>query len=841
MKPARPHLGDKDVEEINGLIETWISVEKRLVELTGGEVDSVVSKDGRTLLFGQAQEQLRHQDAIKQAAMLNELRLLFDVVPAMIWFKDTQNGFLRVNQKVSETTGLRIDEIEGKTAYDIFPNEADAYFQDDLEVIQSGNPKLGIVENLPGPGGEPRWVQTNKVPVFDNDGKIIGLVALVHDITARMKSEAAVVESEKRYRSLFENILEGYAYCKTILEGDDLVDFTYEEVNGAFGVLTGLTDVVGRNICEILPGFRESNRAIMECYNRVVLTGSPEKIEAFVPELESWLSITVYSHERSHFVAVFDNITARKVSSSMLRDSEQRLALAKDAVNMGIWDWDIKRNRLEWDAKMYALYGIDQDTFGGAYESWQGGVHPEDVDRADAEIADALSNVKDFHTDYRIVLPGGEVRHVEAHALVLRDSEGKASRMIGVNVDISARKQAEESLRLLSSAIEQSKESILITDANLDQPGPAIVFVNPGFTQMTGFTAAEAIGQTPRILQGPQTDPEVLLRLRRCLERGEVFSGEAINYRKDGTPFWLEWQIAPLQDATGKTTHYVAIQRDVTERKEIETALRDSEERFREMLNNVELLAMILDLDGNVTFCNDLLLRVAGWDRSEVLGNNWFSMFVSPADQADLQAAFHMASTETTLPRYETTIVTRTGQKRDIVWNSSLLKDASGNLVGIANIGEDVTERKSLQEQLLQSQKMESLGSLAGGIAHDFNNLLTGILGYTELIQMDLPPGSQAQADLEEIRKSAMQAARMTKQLLSFARKDVVERQVVDLNDLVTNLEGMTRRLLGVDIRLSIHLQEDLGSVKLDPSQFEQLVLNLSVNARDAMPTEALW
>jgi PAS domain S-box-containing protein len=135
--------------------------------------------------------------------------------------------------------------------------------------------------------------------------------------------------------------------------------------------------------------------------------------------------------------------------------------------------------------------------------------------------------------------------------------------------------RAEESLRLLGSAVEQSKESIVITDAQLDLPGPKILFVNPAFTKMTGYSAEEAIGNTPRILQGPRTDPTVLSRLRRTLQRGEAFEGEGINYRKGGEEFYLEWQIAPIRGAGGNTTHFVAVQHDITARKRTEEALQE--------------------------------------------------------------------------------------------------------------------------------------------------------------------------------------------------------------------------------------------------------------------------
>jgi PAS domain S-box-containing protein len=171
----------------------------------------------------------------------------------------------------------------------------------------------------------------------------------------------------------------------------------------------------------------------------------------------------------------------------------------------------------------------------------------------------------------------GRVAWVLTSKMAWRDPAGNIIGTMGISRDITERKQAEESLRLLNSAVEQSKESIMITDAELDLPGPRIIFVNSAFTRMTGYTMAELVGKTPRIFQGPRTDRSVLQRLRQNLGRGENFAGEAINYRKDGTEFFLEWQVAPIHDAGGKVTHFVAVERDITERKKIEARLFESQ------------------------------------------------------------------------------------------------------------------------------------------------------------------------------------------------------------------------------------------------------------------------
>ena len=265
-------------------------------------------------------------------------------------------------------------------------------------------------------------------------------------------------------------------------------------------------------------------------------------------------------------------------------------------------------------------------------------------------------------------------------------------------------------------------------------------------------------------------------------------------------------------------------------------ALRESERRFRDMLQNLKLLAVILDSHGNVTFGNDHLLQLTGWSPAEVLGQDFFGRFVEPERRTEARTEFlEKIRQGRLLVHDESEILTRHDERRLVSWTHTLLRDASGRVIGTASIGIDTTEEKRMEERLRQSQKLEAVGRLAGGVAHDFNNLLTIILGYSDLALLSARDGS-VREHVGEVKKASERAAALTKQLLAFSRRQVLQPSVLDLRTVVADTDKMLRRLIGEDIDLVSVSQPELGRVKADRGQIEQVLMNLVVNARDAMP-----
>lgn len=274
----------------------------------------------------------------------------------------------------------------------------------------------------------------------------------------------------------------------------------------------------------------------------------------------------------------------------------------------------------------------------------------------------------------------------------------------------------------------------------------------------------------------------------------------------------------------------------IAEQTKTDQALLSSETKFRNLLESIQLLAIMLDTDGNITFCNDYLLNLTGWSREEIVGKNWFDLFIPETERPQSKSGFSENLANEEMKHFENIILTRNGKQRLIAWDRTPLYGTEGEVIGIASIGTDLTVQKKIEEQLLQSLKMESVGRLAGGVAHDFNNMLNVIMGYAELATLELTPDNPLMEKMMEILKAAERSQKITRQLLAFSRKELISPKKVDLNKLITETTKTLTRLIGEDIQLDLRLTKDLWATRIDPSQVDQILVNLAVNARDAMP-----
>jgi len=309
----------------------------------------------------------------------------------------------------------------------------------------------------------------------------------------------------------------------------------------------------------------------------------------------------------------------------------------------------------------------------------------------------------------------------------------------------------------------------------------------------------------------------------------------AVESMKAGAADYLSKANLTIEELERAVRHALALRANERQRRQAEGALRASEERFRALVENSSDALMLLDAEGRVTYMTSSSSRQFGWTPEQMIGRSVFD-FVHP-DDADAAAA---RMTEViTSPGKSVTREIRFGHA-DGSWRVmegvavNRLHDPSVRAI-VVN-ARDITDRRKLEEQLRMSQKMEAVGQLAGGVAHDFNNLLTAILGYCNLMLDDMPSEDPLRGDLDEIRAAGERAAALTRQLLAFSRRQMLQPQVVDLNAIVRQMEKLLRRLISEDVELATKLAPDVMTVRVDPASIEQILVNLAVNARDAMP-----
>jgi len=387
--------------------------------------------------------------------------------------------------------------------------------------------------------------------------------------------------------------------------------------------------------------------------------------------------------------------------------------------------------------------------------------------------------------------------------------------------------RAEEDLRKFFRGIEQSPAIVLLTDA-----AGNIEYANPKFTELTGYRLEEVRGRNPRFLKSGHTPEEEYRRLWDTILEGREWRGEFLNRKKNGELYWESASISPVTAADGRITHFIAVKEDITERKRFEAALQHANAMLRAVIETSPLAICTLDLAGRITSWNAAAERIFGWSAEEVLEGP--TPMVPEELQEEFRRGLEAAWRGETVSGLLKSARRKDGSPLEVLLWSAALRDAAGAVCGLVVLLDDVTQRRWMEEQLRQAQKMEAVGRLAGGVAHDFNNLLTIISGYGELLLSQVE--DRLREDVKAILEGAQRASTLTRQLLALSRRQVGQPRVLDLNAIISGMEKLLRRALGEDVTLETTLHPSLWPVKADPAQLEQVLLNLAVNARDAMP-----
>ena len=526
-----------------------------------------------------------------------------------------------------------------------------------------------------------------------------------------------------------------------------------------------------------------------------------------------------------------------EAGSVLLAGGDLEQVLVDAAV--GAWVWFPSTGKFRWSEGVSRLHGLQAGQFEGSFEHYLRLVHVDDRAAVAAAVDNALATGTEYRVEHRVASSGHEERWLTAMGRSSGSADRSVVRVAGIVFDSTERKRAEQSLRegeeRIRAFAEGAVEGIAFGNAG------KIVAANRAFATILGYEADELVGQEIEQFVAPEERSMVFEHMQTGYEA--PYEHRAV--RKDGTTVWVEARGREVM-YRGTACRMTAL-RDIAERKRSEIALRERDEMIRALVESSRDWIWAIDVEGRHSYTNPAFENILGYSPSEIAGRDALDL-LHPDDHAWVNEQFPQwvrAKTgwKDVLLRWRH----QSGEYRYLESNAAPILDEDGELQGFRGMDRDITERirfeeekEELETQLLHAQKMEAVGRLAGGVAHDFNNLLTVILGNLDSALESIADRASGDEELiESLREAATSAERagtLTAQLLAFSRRQVSRPETLSVNSQVSELERMLRRLLSENIELHVRLAPKIPPVKVDPGQFQQVVMNLVINARDAMP-----
>jgi PAS domain S-box-containing protein len=648
----------------------------------------------------------RAEGALKEAE--KKYRGIFENAVEGIFQNTPAGHFISANPAMARMLGFNSAEELIRTRHDI---ERQGYAEPALrnkfkQMLEADGVVTGFEYEVCRKDGTRIWVAENSRIVRDAEGSPLYYEGSVQDITERKQSEEALKMSEERYRSLFEaNPLPMWIY--------DLETLSFLEVNDAALSHYGYRreEFLAMTIADIRP---KDDKPLLLANVAHVAEGVVDKAGIWrhrqkngsIIDVEITSHVLDYGGRRAELVSACD-VTERETASASLADSQQRLTLATESARMGIWEWDVVTNKLVWDTQMYALYGIRERSFSGAYDDWQKGLHPGDRARAETEITAAVHGVHGFHTEFRVLWPSGEVRHIEAHALMHRAIDGSAAKMTGVNWDITQRKLAEQAL----GAAEEKYRSIFENAAEgiyQSTPQGKFLAVNPAAARIFGFSSPEHLLQHTDRTSFGYVEPRRSEEFMHLIEGQDAVNGfESEVYRPDGSKVWVSENVRVVRGSSGEILFFEGTLEDITERKRTE-AERDrmaealgASKRFAESIaENSTNIIYLFDIEtSRNAYSNRSVAEFLGYSQAQILelGNNLLPTITHPEDLAGLvqHYADFAEVPDSRVVDFEYRVKHASGDwhwiwSRDTVFN----RRPNGTAWQIMGTAQDITDRK---------------------------------------------------------------------------------------------------------------------------------------------------
>ncbi len=784
------------------------------------------------------------------------------------YFESDLDGTLTyVNDAGCQLVGYSREELIGQN----YTHYASAETREHIfgvyrEIYRTGAPRFMLDYDIIRKDGSIRTHQQNVALFYDESGRAKGFRALVRDVTERKKAEDALRDSEQKYRHILENMEEAY------LEADLKGNFLF--FNDSFCRTLGYTreELQNANYRLIDPPGQENH--LFEMFNEIYRTGQTKTFLNHAVRAKNGslvyleMSVSVMRSPAGDpigFNGISRDVTARLRTERAIQESEKHLRMITDNIHDIIWTMDFNLRWTYLSPSVLRMTGFSPEA---VMQMPLKAILPPDTYRmVEQGLADALSEettgpVPGEQRQTVFELPmmhkNGTRIWFEISTSFNRDEHGKPFEIVGVTRDITARKKAEEAL-----AVSERRYRLMAENVNdiiwIMNPDMNFTYISPSCLEATGYTPEETKTTPLTELLTPESftratqrlaDELMLERSGRPFDPQRAITLEVEAIHKNGSILFLEITGTFNRNDKGEITEILILGRDFTERKKMEEALRESEKRYRMIIENMHEVIWTSNLDMQSTYISPSCYRLTGYTPAEIMSSPLDQIMTPETLASTAQAvAEELAHESSVLPAdpyrsrtVEQEIYCKNGQTVWIEVTGTFIRNEQGKASGMLMAGRDITARKKaeeakekLEQQLIQAQKMETVGRLAGGVAHDFNNMLSVILGYVDLAKLRLARQHPVLKDIAEIEKAANRSRDITMQLLAFSRKQIIEPRIINLNDLVVHSQKALIRLIGEDIELKVVAGEDLWDIKFDPSQIEQILINLAVNARDAM------